>query len=475
MPDSLPARRAILYRRISRDLERQGFGVRRQEDEGREVAARRGWDIVAVVTDNDTSAKRHDSREGWREMFRMIRAREAEAVIGWDMTRVLRNGQDRVDMLDLGKEYGVTISLIRGSDMDLTHSSGRFTADILGAGALQEIEQKSERQIAANLQLVKDGVAPRRRAFGYPGLDQRHGQGSTTQAPAETVAAEAATIRSAYDAILSGESVNGLTRLFAEHTTTRGGEWTRSKIRAALLNPRYAGLRAYRGQIAGQGTWDPLIPEETWRAAQAILANPDRRTNHRPSTSRVWLLAGLARCGVCDDGTTVRVSYRDDKTRIYRCRARAHLGRKADPIDAYVKDVVLAWAMSPEAADSIQDRERPDYGPLAHELGVLQLRLTQMTEDFAVGDLTREQLRAGTERARTRIGEIEHRLAHVDRSAVLADLIADPWKKWAEFSLDRRRRAIDMLMTVTVLHGRGGRPGGRRFQPETVRLDLKLG
>jgi site-specific DNA recombinase len=178
--------------------------------------------------------------------------------------------------------------------------------------------------------------------------------------------------------------------------------------------------------------------------------------------------------------TTVRVNYggggRDRPSyRIYTCRTGKHLSRKAAPIDAYVESVVLAWAMSPDAADSVQDRDRPDYEPLKRELGVLQMRLTQMTEDFADGELTREQLRAGTERARTRIGEIEHQLARVDRSAVLSDLIADPGQKWASFSLERRRRAIDMLMTVTIMNGYSGRPGGRRFHPETVRVDLKLG
>ena len=45
--------------------------------------------------------------------------------------------------------------------------------------------------------------------------------------------------------------------------------WSRTSIRAILLNPRIAGLSAYHEEIVGTGGWEPLVAEETWRAVCA--------------------------------------------------------------------------------------------------------------------------------------------------------------------------------------------------------------
>jgi Restriction endonuclease len=59
-----------------------------------------------------------------------------------------------------------------------------------------------------------------------------------------------------------------------------------------VLNPRIAGLSAYHGEIVGQGQWEPLVPEEAWRAVHGILEDPTRK----PSRGVRTLLGGLALC-----------------------------------------------------------------------------------------------------------------------------------------------------------------------------------
>src|SRR5690606_6164678 len=92
---------------------------------------------------------------------------------------------------------------------------------------------------------------------------------------------EAEAVVAAYHAILAGASLKGLARQWnaAALRTSRGGEWRASTVRRALRNPRYAGLRVYQGQVIGEGTWEPLVSEDVWRAVDRVLADPSRRTS----------------------------------------------------------------------------------------------------------------------------------------------------------------------------------------------------
>jgi site-specific DNA recombinase len=84
-------RRAAIYARISRDREGGGLGVDRQRDDCRALAARLGWDVVAVYTDNDLSAYAGKPRPGYRALLDAIDAGQVNAVIAWHPDRLHRS------------------------------------------------------------------------------------------------------------------------------------------------------------------------------------------------------------------------------------------------------------------------------------------------------------------------------------------------------------------------------------------------
>ena len=43
-----------------------------------------------------------------------------------------------------------------------------------------------------------------------------------------------------------------------------------------LRNPALAGLVSYRGEIVGEGNWEPILPREQWEAVVARLSDPAR-------------------------------------------------------------------------------------------------------------------------------------------------------------------------------------------------------
>jgi hypothetical protein len=256
--------------------------------------------------------------------------------------------------------------------------------------------------------------------------------------------------------------------------TRRGKPFTHSGVRAILINPRNAGLRAYRGEIVGPAVWPAIVDEETWRAAHALLTDEARRKDHHP-TARRWLLGNLALCGRC--GATVKVSYREanaagESVRIYKCREHPHLSRVADFCDWRVSERVIARLSRDDACDLLIDDDRPDMAELRGEADTLRMRLEQLAEAFSDGALTASQLRAGTERLRARLADLDAQMVHVDRAPLLADLVTsgDVRKAWQGIGLDRQRAIISLLYDVTLLPRP---PGNKPAELESVRMEPK--
>jgi DNA invertase Pin-like site-specific DNA recombinase len=459
--------RAAVYLRQSRDTNGTGLAVARQREDCLKLCGDRGWETVEYV-DNDTSASTGKRRAAYERMLKDIQAGKLDAVVAWDLDRLHRRPIELEHFIDLADQHHLALATVSG-DTDLGTDNGRLFARIKGAVAKAEVERKSARQRRAQLQAAERGLpAGGPRAFGY------ERDGITVR---ET---EATALRQAYNSLLAGRSMVGIARDLdaAGFITGRLGKpFNHSAARAVLVNPRNAGLRAYRGNIVGPAVWPPIVDEDTWRAAHALLTDSERQRGPG-SSARKWLLGGLALCGRCDDGTTVKVTYRGERNakgdivRSYRCHKSPHLTREAGFCDWRVSERVIARLSRDDARDLLIDDDREDLTALRTEQSTLRMRLDQLAEAFSDGALTASQLRSGTERLRARLGDIEARMVHIDRAPLLADLVTadDVRKAWQGAGLHRQRAIIDLLYTVTLLP----RPPGRKpAQLESVRMEPK--
>jgi hypothetical protein len=91
-----------------------------------------------------------------------------------------------------------------------------------------------------------------------------------------------------------------------------------------------------------------------------------------------------------------------------------------------------------DARDLLIDDDRADLADLRAEQSTLRMRLDQLAEQFADGALSASQLRAGSERLRARLADVEAKMVHVDRAPLLADLVtaSDVRKAWEAVGLD---------------------------------------
>ncbi len=480
--------RAALYLRISEDRTGEGLGVARQRAACEQLCAARGWEIVAVLEENDTSASGSKPRPLFAQLLTMIEAGDIDAVVVWHADRLVRRLVDLEHVIDLCEHSGVKLATVAG-DLDLSTDAGRLNARILAAVARNEIERKSARQRAAFEQAAKAGKPTGgRRAFGYL-ADGMHLD--PTEEP---------TVAEMFQRFARGDSLGEITRDLNRRgiLTPRGHKWITGSVKQVLSNPRYAGLRGIRRarldergrrtetdngnprrdqwyDIVGPAVWPAAVPEETWRTCEQRLRDPARAVHYSGSTQQ-YLLSGLAVCGVC--GRKLK-SGTNQTGRNLKCPTGPgrHVVRRAERIERLVTEVILERLRRPDAIDIVQPAsEGVDLRRLQEEAATLRTHLTQYAQDAGAGRLTRGEyfeLRGATH---DRLSRIDSELADAGRTNAIAqftDITRDPADVWASCSLSTKRAVIDTLAVIRVMPGGAGRPKGGLLDPASVRIEWR--
>jgi site-specific DNA recombinase len=448
---------AIAYYRISLDQTGEGAGVARQQQDARALAEMRGWQVTDEIIENDTSAAGRKARPGFERLLTAAETGQVKVVIAWALDRLTRNRRDTVRLIEACQQHGMTIALVRGSDMDMSTPAGRMTADILAAVARGEIETKSDRHKRALQQAAEQGRrVSGRRPFGY------EDDGVTIREP------EALAVRDAYQSLLDGVSLGRIARRWnaAGLYTPQGSNlWTGPTVGTCLRKPRNAGLRAHNGDIIGEAQWPALVDRETWIAALAIMKDPNRLSPR----GRQRMLTGAALCGVCEGPIHAHGNMRRP---VYRCATTTgHFSRKAEPVDEYVSEVMIARLSRPDAAQIFTTQpEGPSTAELIRQAEQLRTRLDGLAEAYADGTITASQLRKGSDKLRTALADVEGLLADfrgLPKAVRAVATAEDVREAWDALDGDSRREIIRALAVVYI--DPPGQ-GARGFDPATVRI-----
>lgn len=461
--------RATIYCRISKDRVGAGLGVGTQESDCRQLAATLGASVVAVYTDNDVSAYSGKPRPGYRDLLACIANRGTDAVLVWHTDRLHRSPAELEDYITLCETNAVRTITVKAGDLDLASPSGLVMARTLGAFARYEVDHAVERMQRAKQRSAESGKwKGGRRPFGY-GPD-----GVTIREN------EAGALRDAADMVLAGQSVGSIARAWnaAGITTSTGKPWTLHGPRRVLLRPRNAGLMEHQGEVIGEATWPAVLEVEKWRAVVRILEDPARRTNQTNSAVR-WLGSGLYLCAVCETGVRADTDRRG--VSIYRCKQSAHVTRVQEPVDQYVRGVIVERLRKPDLADLLQ-AARPDVDVRRLENKVIELteRKNQLGALFAESAIDAEQLTVGTKKLGGDLEDLRARLREVYSGSALDGIgsAPDPGAAFLDATLERQRLVLDALIVVRLLPSQRGRPAGWKpgqsyFRPETVAIEWR--
>jgi len=494
----------VLYLRLS-DARNETTSFADREAKLREHADRRGWTVLRVEVENDVTRGSSKSasafkrrrvlqpdgtyamrvwRPGFQAVLEDLKAGRAQALLTEDLDRAMRDPRDLEDLIDVVERHKCSADSLSGS---LRFTAGGTDSEITMARIMVSMANKSSRDTARRVAAARERKATAGewgggiRPFGFLA------DGVTIDP------VEAAEIVKACEQVTADVPLRQIAADLRRRQipTVKGTRWTAEALRDILMRPRNAGILVYRPEAdrrregttkryytreneVGRAPWEPIVPEDTWRAVVAKLTDPNRAM--KPGPANRWLGSGIYLC-VC--GTAVEVLQGTKRPPAYRCRNTGsgdggkHTVRRVAIVDEYVIKTVVHILSRPDAADLFDSPMPADVnlGELRSQLTVLRERKKSFATDYADGLIDREAMLAGTARITHRMEEIQGVLAsHTDRSP-WASLIGidDVRAVWDELSLGMQRQIVRTLITVTILPmpSRGRVP----FDPASIRIE----
>jgi len=294
------------YARISDDQAGDAQGVERQIQDARALIERRGM-TATVYIDNDLSAfKRHIVRPQFEQMLNDLRDGKVSGIVAYDLDRLWRQPMDLERVITIYEQRQGLVFATLQADIDLSTSDGRMLARVMVAAANKSSDdtaRRVKRKHADNQQKGLPAGGPR--PFGFQ-------PDRITHDPREAEA-----VREMCEQLLAGKTMAEVVRTLndAGIVSTLGNPWKPGSLRAVLRNPRLKGMRARfvkppRGSgwweqvtdAAGQpveAVWAPILTPEQFDALQAHLDAKTALYKGGSHGGLVYLLTGLARCGIC--------------------------------------------------------------------------------------------------------------------------------------------------------------------------------
>jgi site-specific DNA recombinase len=312
--------------------------------------------------------------------------------------------------------------LVKGSDLDLSSAAGRMYAGMLGEFDTAESEVKAERVARAAQQRAEEGRANGVALYGWQRVKTRNVTGDVVAWRDEIDPAEAMIVHEIIDRLLRGHTLKAITAdLNARGVVApNGGRWLSSGVRKVALRPANVAERVHQGEVIGPAAWPPIVDRDRHDRVTAFLSDPGRRKSR--SGARKHLLSfGIGRWGKAGCGSHLRVVTKfRDRAKVtpytcYQCDGPSSCVTRAQAaVDDLVERVVVRRLAQPDARDLLAcddaaaraARERAD---------AVRARLDGAADDYAAGDLDREQLRRITARLRPELEAAEQQVARAVR------------------------------------------------------------
>jgi DNA invertase Pin-like site-specific DNA recombinase len=454
MPRTRTPKRPAAYERISKydatHATAQVPGIGRQAKANDAQARALGWPAPVHYADNESAYNPNKTRPDFDRLCEDLKSGAVDAVIVWDVDRLLRQVRTVVELIDIVEATGARFVSVSSGEYELDTANGRFAATILAAVAQKESDDKSRRLKAKHAQLAADG----RSHGGRPPYGFADGMAHDPH--------QAEVVREIVAGVLRGESSTAIATELNRRgvpTSTGSGIWRANRVRQLAMSPTNAARRVHEG-VEYPAVWEPIVSEADWRRVLRIFADPARARTRMP---RRWALGTVMSCGRCGSRMVASTNGKG-RPALYLCPPKNLGGCRGVGIDANNVEQAVAVAVA-DRFDSPAYTARLKRKPTAkaaNTVASIERELDDLAALLAEGKLTKPRYDGAhariTERlddARRQVGEsvpverASHR--YVGRGG---QLLAD----WPALTPDERRAIVgDVIERIEV--GPAARPG----------------
>lgn len=239
-----------------------------------------------------------------------------------------------------------------------------------------------------------------------------------------------------------------------------------------LTNPRNAGLRAYKGEVVGEGLWAPLVDRDVFDGVVAILADPARISG--TSRARKYLLSSLARCGKCNTLVTAHSAPRGRV--VYSCNEPGCFGvvRDQTSVDRRVVGYVVERLSQPDAIELLSAVDTDTMTELRNRAKALRAKIKSAHRLWRNDVLTDQEFANDREELQAKLDAITAQLHDTHRVELFGVVIGaeNVGEAFDALVLDRQRAIVDALVTVVIKPL--SKKGRAAFDPASVETRRKL-
>ncbi len=382
--------RTVIYARISKSGQ-SVFSLEDQEQRCRAYANAQGWTVVDVYVENGVSAK-SDRRPRFQQMLGELRSRQIQAVLVYDLDRLMRNLKLQLQCKDdLDALRVALVSIADNGIIDTSTPEGVLQFQLKGMLS-QWFSGQLSRKVRTNLNRKASkglwvGVPP----YGYDRDAEGMLQPNADAAAVQLAASLYRTNLYTWAAVADELNSRGFRALSSDRSRVL---FTETTLRAMFRSVAYRGLVKCKGETY-PGLHEPLIDEETWQAIERIREQRSTWRGVRVQRDDA-LLSGAVWCGVC--GNKVHVGRAAVGSPRYRCShyrvcGQPHVrGDVAEPmLWSWLQGLVVPADVLRDVltvARSIVEQEQSQGSQPAVDHLALLRRLERLKHLYLAGDIT---------------------------------------------------------------------------------------
>ena len=313
--------RVAAYARVSTDSADQLVSLDAQKEHYEQVIKNcPNWEYAGLYYDEGVSGTKMAKRDGLLRMLADCERGLIDYILVKSISRFSRNTVESVETVRRLSAMGIYI-FFEKENIDTGKMEGELMLSIMSSLAEDESRSLSDNNKWSIQKRFQNGTyvigTP---AYGYKNVD---GRMVIDEEKAETV-------RRIFASVLEGKSGARIAAMLQEEgiPTARGGKWQSSVIIGMIRNETYTGVAVFqktykddqfnsrvnygeRGMYRIEGHHEPIVSEETFRAANSAIDNNAKEkgiTKSRKYTKR-YALSGKVICGECGGNCKRKIIY----------------------------------------------------------------------------------------------------------------------------------------------------------------------